>query len=179
MTTRDAWEDRCATVAELLARDARWCAWLSARRQAGLAVPPLDGRGTGTRDPNQVAAELGAALQDVRRRRLCLARPEGWPVLKLEERARLTLLAARFKATAARESVTIRGPDVQRLGHALAALLELLDIDWAEAVGVQERLVAGFEPDELEKVDQLERLTLARLLANQAEQAARAVAGDE
>jgi len=168
----EAWDARCASVAGLILRDARWCTWLAERRSAGLATGPLDGRGAGTRDPARVAVELGTALHDVRRRRLCLTRPEGWPVLRIEERARLTLLAARFRATDQAESVTVRRGDVQLLGVALEALLELLDIDWAEAVGVQERLVGDELVTPVEHAEQLTRLITAQQLADQAAQAA-------
>ena len=169
-----AWDARCATVQQLIARDARWVAWLSSRSRAGLATGAPDGRGAGTRNQARVVAELAAALHDVRRRRLCLHRPEGWPVLTIEERARLTLLAARWKATNEGESVTVRRGDVQLLGFAVEALLEVLSIDWAEAVGVQERLVSGELVSEVEHVEQLERLTLARVLAETTKRAASA-----
>lgn len=152
---RPAWADDHERLAredwlrQHIARDARTVDWLLQQRAAGRRVAMLTRRGTVSAEWQEMAAALAQALQDVRQRRACAHRPQGWPVLSPDDRARLAKIAAKLKAAGPLESVTLRKRDARLTAAALEAAIELLTTDWAELSGNQaEQLQVPEEPPE-------------------------------
>lgn len=81
--------------------------------------------------PDELRARFRAALEDVRRRRLSAAAPDGWPVLSLTQESQVCRIVAQLQG--AKGTVELGPDDARQVAHLLTVLQLLARAEWAEA----------------------------------------------
>lgn len=120
------------------ARDRNFTAW----HAAGQGIARKVSRGAdatlhpgGNVDPGPTPEDLRerfrAALEDLRRRRLSAAAPDGWPVLSLTQESQVCRIVARLQG--ATTPVELDPDDARQVAHLLTVLQLLARTEWAEA----------------------------------------------